>query len=288
MKVSEKKMRKTESYEKLHSLIKSNNVIVIADMFKVRASLLMRLRKQLRGTVTFFSAKKSLVGKALASLGFEKADEFLSIADKQFLLAFANGNIFDVVRIIEDVNMMLFAKAGDTATEDVVVPAGNTGIPPGPIISEFKEAKIPIRIDTGSVWVAKDTVVLRAGEQVSPKLSSLLKKLNVKAVKANLKIGGAYSDGILLKGDALHLDLLAYRRELEESVLNAVKLSLGIDYYVPDTLPVILGRAFLGAKNLALSVGYYSSETIHDFIQKAQTEAVVLSSFIEGRTRASP
>jgi hypothetical protein len=34
-----------------------------------------------------------------------------------------------------------------------MIPSGDTGITPGPVLSEFKEANVPTKIDQGTIWV---------------------------------------------------------------------------------------------------------------------------------------
>ncbi len=38
---------------------------------------------------------------------------------------------------------------------DVVVPTKNTGIAPGPMLTEFKENKIPTKIDQGTIGFSR-------------------------------------------------------------------------------------------------------------------------------------
>jgi hypothetical protein len=40
---------------------------------------------------------------------------------------------------------MLFARGGDVASMDVVIPPKNTGIAPGPMLTDFKENNIPYK-----------------------------------------------------------------------------------------------------------------------------------------------
>ena len=65
-------------------------------------------------------------------------------------------------------------KGGDIAPNELVIPAGNTGINPGPVLSEFKESNVPTKIDQGTIWVSKDTIVAKVG-MLSAKVSSFVK-----------------------------------------------------------------------------------------------------------------
>ena len=46
---------------------------------------------------------------------------------------------------------MLAARGGDIASMDVVVEPKNTGIAPGPMLTEFKENGIATKIDQGTI-----------------------------------------------------------------------------------------------------------------------------------------
>ena len=79
---------------------------------------------------------------------------------------------------------MLFARGGDNASMDVSIPPKNTGIAPGPMLTDFKENNIPTKIDQGTIWIMKETVPVKKGEPISEKLAGLLTKLDIKAIEA--------------------------------------------------------------------------------------------------------
>src|SRR5579875_2788685 len=126
--------------------------------------------------------------KALQQLGIQRASEFVSRLDGQNALIFTNMNPFKLFLVLEKSKVSLPARAGDIATENIIIPSGNTGIPPGPVLSEFKEAGVPTRIESGNIFVSKDTIVARPGDSISPKLAGLLARLNLKPIKAGLSI----------------------------------------------------------------------------------------------------
>ena len=49
-------------------------------------------------------------------------------------------------RLLAKNKIMMNARGGDIASIDVVVPEKNTGIAPGPMLTEFKEAGIPTKL----------------------------------------------------------------------------------------------------------------------------------------------
>ena len=143
----------------------------------------MLLRKNFRNELVMLVAKNNLASLGLKKLGIKHADEFLAKLNGQNALIFTNMNPFKLYLNLEKSKVNLPARAGDVATDEIVVPAGNTGIPPGPVLSEFKEANVSTRIESGSIYVAKDSVVARPGDTISPKLSGLLSRLNLKPIR---------------------------------------------------------------------------------------------------------
>ena len=68
-----------------------------------------------------------------------------------------NKSPFKLNVLLAKNKIMMIARGGDIASIDIVVPAKNTGIAPGPMLTEFKEAGIPTKIDQGTIWIAKDS-----------------------------------------------------------------------------------------------------------------------------------
>jgi large subunit ribosomal protein L10 len=169
------------------------------------------------------------------------------------------------------------AKAGDTATSDIIIPGGNTGLQPGPVISEFGEVKVTTRIEGGSIWVARDTVVAEKGDTISPKLASLLSKLGMKPMEAGLTIVRAFDEGTVLKPEDLVFDLEAYKSELAEACRDALALAVETEYLVPETAPTIIGNAFREALYLANETEFPTSENIEDLVKRAYSEMRILS-----------
>jgi large subunit ribosomal protein L10 len=173
------------------------------------------------------------------------------------------------------------AKSGDIAAMDVVIPAGNTGQPPGPIISQLNSVGLPTRIESGSVWVSKDTLVVRKGEVINERLAAVLSKLGIKAVEAGLYMTAVYDEGLMIVGDQLKLDVEGTRKSVEQSHANAFALSLSIAYPTVDNITALLQTAHQKAFALSLSAAVPTKETIADLLRKAHTEMLRLNSAVE-------
>jgi len=271
-------MRKMKEVEEVKGVIQKYRVIGVADLHKVRASQLQELRKKLRKDVYMRVIKNTLMSRALSECGnkpnLERLKEHLRGSN---IFLFTNLNPFKLVLLLERSKVKAIARAGDVASRDVIVPAGNTGLPPGPIISQLNAAGLPTRIEAGSVWISRDTLVVRKGEVISERLAAVLSKLGIKSVEVGLSLKAVYDDGVIIAGDDLELDLDEYRKQIAEAYMQAFNLSVNATYPTAENIVYIIQKAYQEARNLAVNAGIASPEVIADLIRKAYAEAVALS-----------
>ncbi len=275
---------KTEALGQLQDLLRKYPVIAAADLTKVRSSQIHELRTRLRNRVTMLVTKNNLLRKSVELGDYKEAKlgEFVNDLQGSNILLFTDTNPFSLIILLDKSKVRVPAKAGDLATNEIMIPAGNTGLPPGPVISEFGEIKVPTRIEGGSIWVAKDTVVARKGDLISPKMASVLSKLGLKPMEAGLTLIAAYDNGTILKQPDLSLDLGSYRKDVFQAISNAFSLSLEAGYLTPETAPRMLGKAMRQALALADSAGYLESGTVEHVLRKAAMNALVLEQKVKG------
>jgi len=272
-----KKMRLAE---KVADLIKKYNVIAVFSLKGVRANTIHEMRKKLRGTGEIIVVKKSIFSKACKLSGKEDLEKLVKDIKDPVGFIFSTMNSFRLALTLEKSKVPMYARAGEKADFDVWVPETNTGLPPGPILSDFGKLKIPTRIEGGQVWIAKDTLVAKKGDEISQLLASLLVKLDIKAVLRGITILRSYEDGVILKGEDLIVDLEKVREEVGQAHLTALNLSLIIGYLSSETIPLLLVKAAREALTLATNVEYITKETIPLIVAKAIAEAAALEKAI--------
>ena len=150
-------------------------------------------------------------------------------------------------------------------------------MPPGPIISQFTAVGLRTRIEAGSVWVSKATMVVKEGEPISAQLASLLAKLGIKPVEVGLSLKVVYDDGVILTAENLLIDVDEFRRSIEEAHQFAFNLSLEAAIVVPENAELLVKLAHQKAKSLALEAGILNKDTVEDLIRKANMEMESLS-----------
>ena len=267
--------------EDIRELLKGYKSIGLASLQKVRAAQLQALKKNLAGKVYMKVLKNTLTKLAIEGMdneGLKKLAEHLEGAN---LFLFTDLNPFKLALLLERGKVKTTAKSGDIAAMDVVIPAGSTGQPPGPIISQLNAVGLPTRIESGSVWVSKDTLVVRKDEIISERLAAVLSKLGIKAVEAGLSMKLVLDEGLIITGDLLQIDVEATRRSVDESNRAAFALSLSISYPTPENIIMLLQTAHQKALVLSLNATVPTKENIADLIRKAHMEMQGLNNAVE-------
>jgi large subunit ribosomal protein L10 len=270
--------QKTEKVEAIKKLVLQYKSLGVASLQKVRAAQLQELNKKLKEVAQIQVIKNTLMRLALAEskekINLKKLEDYISGSN---IFLFTNLNPFKLAFLLEKSRVRTTAKAGDIAAIDVLVPAGNTGQQPGPIISQLSAVGLPTRIESGSVWINKDTLVAKKGDVIDIRLASVLSKLNIKPVEVGLIIKAIYENGLVFTGDQLHLDIDALKQDIIEAQSNALNLSLNVAYPLTENIIMLIQMEYTRAFNLALYANIPTSETLGYLLRKAHRESSSLS-----------
>ena len=265
--------------DEITKLINQHKIVGIASLQKVRAPQLQAFKKNLAGTVLMRVIKNKLMKMAIENCkgkpDLKKLEEHLEGSN---VYLFTDLNPFNLALTLERGKVKTTAKSGDIAAFDVVVPSGNTGQPPGPIISQLNAAGLPTRIESGSVWVSRDTLVVRKGEVIDERLASVLSKLGIKPVESGLAMNFVYDDGLIITRDQLRIDVDETKQSIGSAQAEAFALSLSIAYPTTDSITALLQVAHREAYALSINAAAPTKDTIGDLIRKAHTEMLSLSS----------
>ena len=273
---------KKEIFSDLQNLLRKYSVIAVADLQKVRSSQIQEIRKKLRGKAELIVAKNTILQKASENLANEKSnvDKFANSLSGSKVLIFTQMNPFELIVFLNKNKVRVPAKGGDVATGEIMIPAGNTGLQPGPVISEFNEAKVQTRIEGGSIFVAKDTVVATRGDVISTKTASLLSKLGMKPMEAGLALSYAFDNGLVLGPNELAFDLDQMKSQFSTAARLAFGLALEANIMIPETAPALLGKAYRQAVAVSIEAGFFTKETTSRIVQRAYANMNALSQAI--------
>ena len=273
--------QKSSQVDSIKGILEEYKSIGIASLQKVRASQLQEIKKTMAGKVHLRVLKNTLMKLAIEEMNNEDLKKLEQYLDGSNVYLFTDLNPFKLATMLERGKVRTTAKSGDIAANDVVVPAGNTAQPPGPFISQLNAVGLPTRIESGSVWVSKDTLVVRKGEEINERLAGVLSKLGIKAVELGISMRAVFDNGLMITGDQLKVDVNATRKSIEQSNQEAFALAMGIFYPSKETIKPLLQMAHQKAVALAVGAAVPTKETIGDLIRKANMEMTSLSGAVE-------
>ncbi|WP_175058949.1 50S ribosomal protein L10 [Thermococcus sp. 2319x1] len=272
---------KKKEVEELAKLIKSYPVVALVDVAEVPAYPLSKMRESLRGKAVLRVSRNTLI-----ELAIKKAAQELNNPDLEKLVGYIQGgagilvtemNPFKLYKFLEESKKPAPAKPGVPAPRDIVVPAGPTPLPPGPLVGEMQALGIPAKIERGKISIQQDTVVLKAGEIITPQLANILNQLGIEPLEVGLKLLAAYEDGIVYTPEVLAIDEEQYISMIQQAYIYAFNLSVNVAYPTKQTIEAIIQKAFLGAKNVAVEAGYITKETAGDILGRAFRVALLIA-----------
>ena len=268
---------KNNEVEEIKKILTSHKAIGIASLKKVRSSQLQELKKNLKGKVYMRVFKNTLLKFALDSLAdtnIKKIEEYTSGSN---VYLFTDLNPFKLAILLEKGKIKTIAKTGDTAAMDITIPEGSTGQPPGPIISLLNSAGLPTRIQSGAVWVSKDTFVAKKGDVITERLSIVLAKLGINSVELGLSMSAVLDDGLIISGNDLKIDIEETRNSLITRYKEAFALSIEIAYPTAENTEILLQSAHQQAYNLSMNAAIPNKANIKELIMKAHNEMLSLN-----------
>lgn len=267
---------KKKEVERLVKLIDENPVIGIIDMHKMPGPQLQVMRKELKSKASILMSKKSLMLRALEKSkkkNIKKLEEYLK---GQPTLIFTNMNPFELFKYLKDNKTPAPAKSGDSAPKNIVIKAGNTGIPAGPAIGQLSEVGLISKVQDGKIHIIKEKVVVKEGEKVNRAVAGVLNMLGMEPMEIGLNLLVVYENETLFDKKVLNIDEEEFMRNLNGCIMSAINLSLNSSYLTKTTAPMAIQKAFMEAKSLALEAGIYTKEFIGDILAGAQRKAMAL------------
>lgn len=275
---------KQSLYQQMIELPKSYNVIALSKVNKVRATQLMMIRKKFHKDIVIKVIKNRVTQRAFEKIDDVKGiEELSSQLEGQCALMFTNISPFKLNLIFEQNKVFLPAKGGDITKTEITIPAGDTGITPGPVLSEFKEANVPTKIDQGTIWVSKDTVVAKPDDVISTKLASLLSKMNIKPIEAGIVVNYALADKLIFTEKDLRIDLDELKNDLSRSYSESIALAVESSYFTKESMGHLLSKASRHAQLLAIESNYLTKETAGQIISMSVLKANNVASQLKNK-----
>lgn len=270
---------KKDEVNELKGLIAESEVVGTVNLLNIPARQLQEMRRSLKGKATLRLAKINLMNLALEDCNAEKAD-IVGLSDfmeGQPALICTDMNPFKLYKILEDSKTAAPAKAGSVASDDIVVPAGDTGFPPGPFLGELQQIGVNAKIDKGKIVVQKDTVVVEAGEEVPKAVAAALTRMDIKPMEVGMDLKAVYEDGAIFKADVLAIDEEQTIADVQNAFTKAFNLSVFTAFPTDKTISAIIGSAHTKAFNVGIEAAIMNSKTSDMLIGLANAKMLALA-----------
>jgi large subunit ribosomal protein L10 len=268
---------KKQKVEEITKQLSSAKVVAVLDLHTLPNALLQKMRKELKSDAKILIYKTSLLKKALKRA---KLDSLLPAMKGEKALVISNLDPFRLYKKMNANPLKVYAKPGQIAPYDLVVPAGETQLPPGPILTELKAAGIDARIQGGKVAVGKDSVVAKKGEVIKDVVAKALQKLDIKPFEVRVHVPLAYEDGIVYNEDLLNVDEKKMLSDVAQGFMNAKSIALEIGYITKDTVEPLIQKAYRQARFVGIEKDIMLPELMEELMKKAARQANAVNSAV--------
>lgn len=258
---------KESEFKELKDSFNKYESVAILDLRNTPASIIQRVRKGLIPAAKVKVSKTKVVLRALSESKI-KDSKLKDYIKGSVGLIFTNMNAFELFAYLKKSKQPASAKPGMIAPENIVVPACDTGLPPGPALTTFKNAGVKVKMGA-TISIAEDQTVTKKGEPIKAEVCSVLGALNLKPFKVGTNAIAVYEKGELFLPAVLDIDADQFINDLMQAHNNAFNLSVDIAYPTKDNAEVLVGKAFKEAKEIAMEANFLTKYTTEDIIAKA-------------------
>lgn len=272
---------KKDEIEEIKSLIKSYPLFGIIGIAGIPAKQLQGMRRDLKDIAVLKVARNTLVKRALAESD-EDVKRMADYIDVQTALVFTDQNPFKLYKLLEQSKSPAPIKAGAIAPKDIIVEAGPTSFPPGPILGDMQGAGIPAAIDGGSVVIRETKVVAKEGEAVSQKLAVMLTRLEIYPMEVGLNLNAVCEVGSIYTPDVLAIDEDKYFSDFTAAIQQAFNLSVNAAYPTSATISTLISKAVSESRNVGIEATVFEPELMETLLGKANSQMLSVASVASG------
>ncbi|MDG1525930.1 MAG: 50S ribosomal protein L10 [Candidatus Thalassarchaeaceae archaeon] len=267
----------------LTELLKQDGVVGVIDVEGVPATAMLGMRETLRQEMVLTMAKKTLVRRAWkkAGLSEEELDTLLDGVAIPMLVQTNSLNAFQLYSELDKTRTGRAAKAGDVAPNDIIIEAGPTSFPPGPIVGEFNSVGIPAKIEKGKVAIVKTVTAVEKGNTISADLGLMLAKLEINPIEIGLILSGVIESGTVMAAKDLNLDLDGFTANVKSATSGAFNLACHVGWFTNETMPVLLSKAAGEALAVAIEAGVHNEETMPILISRAHARMLAVAGQVD-------
>ena len=266
---------KHKEIEELTEKLGKAKVVGLVNITGIPSRQFQLMRKSLKGKADIKISRSNLIKRAFENAKIKDLDQHM---EGSMGLILTDLNPFKLNKILKDSKISSPAKAGNIAPRDIMVPAGDTGLPAGPIIGDLQKAGVKAQIQAGKIVVTKDSPVVKEGEKIDGTLALILTRLGIEPMEIGLDMTTAYEEGMIYTSDVLSIDQDTVMANVLTAHAGAVSLALNAKICNKETVKLFLSESYTKALNLAMNAEIFNKETIDYLLAKANREMLSVAS----------
>ncbi len=236
------RQQKQETVAELKKELSAYPVIGVASLQNLPGRQFMTIKNKISGDVKLVVTRSTLIRRAIDE-GKPQAKELEQYTQGTTAVVFSKLSPFKLAKILRQNKSKAAAKPGMIAEHDLVIPAGETNLAPGPVLTELKAAKIDARIQGTKVIIGKDCTIVKKGETVSDNAAKILAKLGMEPFEIGLRASALWENGTLYKAEVLDVDDSFYLEQVKLAASQALNLAVFAEIYNEQSAPAILAKA---------------------------------------------
>jgi len=268
---------KKEMVAKITKELETAKVIAVVDLHNLPGALLHGMRKGMKGHGKVIIYKTNLLKKALKRA---KKDALIPVMVGEKALLLSDMDPFMLYKKMNANPLKVYAKEGQIAPYDIVVPAGETQLAPGPVLTELKTAGIDARIAAGKIAVGKDSTVAKKGEAIKGAVAKALQKLDIRPFEVKVHVPLALEGSISYSEELLNVDEKKFMSDLIGAHMGARAVAMEIGFVTKDTIGPLIQKAFRQAKHVGMEKDIMVPQLMEELVKKAARQANAMNATV--------
>jgi len=271
------KAKKQEYFARLIKLLQEYPKILIVEADNVGSSHMQKIRISLRGQAVILMGKNTMIRKAIRGFVDQNknspyvgplSDLSLNHVRGNVGFVFTKGDLSAVKNKVVGLRVEAPAKVGTISPQDVVVPAGPTGLEPTQT-SFLQALNIASKINKGQVEIINDHLLLKKGDKVGQSEATLLSKLNIKPFTYGLLVSVVYDNGAIYSPEVLEYTDDVILDKFMNGVRNVAALGLQISFPTTAAVPHLIINAYKNILAVAVetNVTFKRAEKVKEFLK---------------------
>ena len=249
--------KKIQYVEKLIKYLNEYKSIIVVGCDNVGSNHMQKIRQTLRGKAVLLMGKKTMVRKIVREQCEKNPalEHLVPHIHGNIGFVFTNEDLTETRNALVSLKVSAPAKAGTVAPNDVVVPAGPTGLEPTQT-SFLQALNISSKINKGEVEILNPVVLVKEGERVGQSEATLLSKLNIKPFNYGLHALVVYDNGLVYDNKVLDMTEEDVFSRIRRGVQDVAALSLAVSYPTIAAVPHLIVNGFKDLLHFAVGTEY--------------------------------